>query len=61
MARYKVEYMAIVTGTAVVEAENVEKAKKKVRKAIQPDYTDILNDELESSEKYILSGKREKK
>ena len=52
--KYKVEFKAEISGTAYVEAENSNEAYRQVRTSLEPAYKDILNDDLESHEKYDI-------
>ena len=52
--KYKVEFKAEITGTAHIEAENTKDAYNQVRTALEPEYKDILNDDLESHESYDI-------
>lgn len=53
--KYRVEFKAEITGTAYIEAENSHEAYKKLRTSLEPAYKDILNDDLESHERYDIN------
>lgn len=53
--KYKVDFKAEITGTAYIEAESTKDAYKQVRTSLEPAYKDILNDDLESHERYDIN------